>query len=366
MAQLIDPRIARVVAHRFTGDSDFDGAADIARLRSNLQRAVPYSEDLVEEASGITRPAPVKWSVVDRGTWAEANIAGMAKLIEPIGARLSRRIESLPPAVRMAQRAALSAEIGVLLGYISRRVLGQYDVLVTEGSDSAPNLPALRLGRRRSMPEGTVLYFVGRNIVETERRLGFVPEDFALWVAVHEVTHRFQFAGVPWLKDRFVSLISSYMGSMQFDARGLAGRLATAVRKLASGEVPPEERNPVYLLASEEQRQALDELQALMAIVEGHGNFIMDTVGAAVIPSFERMRAAFDKRRKQATILQRIVNQAIGLEMKLRQYELGQQFCNQVAAVEGPAALAGLWTSPSMLPTMAELRNPRLWLARVA
>ena len=365
MAQLIDPRVARLVARRFTGDGDFADGHLLHRLQGDLERAVPRAEELVEQASGIERPSPGRWSLVDRSVWTDVNIAGMAKLIEPIGARLAHRIDRLPMAVRVAQRTALSAEVGVLLGYISRRVLGQYDVLVTEATEDARALPARRTRRRRP-PEGTVLYFVGRNIIETEKRLGFVPEDFALWVAVHEVTHRFQFAGVPWLKERFVSLITSYLASLQLDARSLAGRFASAVRRAASGTVPPEERNPVYLLATEEQRVALDELQALMAVVEGHGNFVMDAVGAAVIPSFDRMRRVFDKRRRQAGLIQRIVNQAIGLEMKLRQYELGQQFCDAVAAAEGPHALARLWSSPEMLPTMQELRSPRLWLARVA
>jgi coenzyme F420 biosynthesis associated uncharacterized protein len=180
------------------------------------------------------------------------------------------------------------------------------------------------------------------------------------------VTHRFQFAGVPWLQDRFFELVERYFESVDLDASSLARRLGDAAKKLASRSLPPEERNPIYLFAGENQRRLLDELQALMAVVEGHGNYVMDKVGAEVIPSFRRMRRVFEARRKQTTLVQKIFNNALGIEMKLRQYELGQSFCEAVVAAEGPAALERLWVAPEMLPTLTELREPNLWLRRVA
>lgn len=324
-------------------------------LQRDLEAAVPRSEQLVGAASGIPAPAPVRWELIDRARWAEANIDGMSRLMAPLTERLGPRLDALPFAIRLTQRTIVSAEIGALLGYIARRVLGQYDLLVAE--DAAP-------GRRggRSAP----LYFVGPNIIETERRFAFVPQDFALWVALHEVTHRFQFAGVPWLRERFFGLVRSYIDATQLDARGLARRIAEAGRRVATRSVPPEERNPVYLLASPEQRATLDDIQALMAVVEGHGNFVMDTVGAEVIPSFSRMRSVFQRRREQTNLIQRAINHAIGLEMKLRQYELGQRFCQSVAARAGNEALAALWSEPANMPSLDELKEPEKWLARVA
>jgi coenzyme F420 biosynthesis associated uncharacterized protein len=193
-----------------------------------------------------------------------------------------------------------------------------------------------------------------------------VPEEFALWVAVHEVTHRFQFAGVPWLRERFFGLVRDYLEVTDVDAGSLARRLASAASRLATGKVPVEERHPAYLIASEGQRDVLNQIQALMAVVEGHGNFVMDSVGAKVIPSFKRMRHIFERRREQTNTVQKIINQALGLEMKLRQYELGQKFCEAVAEREGDAGIAHLWTSPDHLPTLDELKEPRRWLARVA
>jgi coenzyme F420 biosynthesis associated uncharacterized protein len=350
MARLLEPALAKAVARRVAGDRGLTSSYLLERLQRDLEAAVPEAEALVAEHAGITPPPPVAWRLIDRAAWAEANISGMAELLAPLTERVGARLERLPLPVRLAQRGFVSVEVGVLLGYVSRRVLGQYDLLVPEAADG----------------KGAPLYFVGPNLVETERRLGLVPRDFTLWVALHEITHRFQFAGVPWLRPRFFALIEGYLKTLDLDARGLALRLAGAARRLASRATPAAERTPVYLFASDEQRAMLDEMQAFMAVVEGHGNYVMDAAGADAIPTFARMRALFQARRAQANALQRAVNGVIGLELKLRQYELGQAFCERVAARAGPGTLGALWAAPEHLPSLQELEEPERWLSRVA
>ena len=349
MAKLVEPRIALAVARTFTGDVGAQPSYLSERLVRDLHEAVPRSEQLVAAFSGIAAPPPVRWSVVDRAAWVAANIRGMSVMIEPLVERIGKRMDATAWPGRVTQTAVVSAEIGGLLGFVSRRVLGQYDLLVPE--DDAT---------------GTPLYFVGVNMVETIRRHGFVPEEFALWVSLHEVTHRFQFEGVNWLRPHFLDLVHTYLRSMELDAKAFSQRLAGAWRSLRARSVPPEEKNPMFLLASDEQRVQLSRIQALMAVVEGHGNFVMDSIGKEVIPSFERMRAVFTRRREQVSLFQRAIGHAIGLEMKLRQYELGQQFCDAVVAQQGTGALVRLWDHPDRLPTMQELREPHLWLSRVA
>ena len=351
---LIQPRLAAAVAGRVAGARP---PREVFRqVRTLLAEAVPRAEDLVAEASGIPHPGPTPWDVLDRPEWVLANIRGMTELLEPLARKVEARMSGVPFPARLAQQGALSVEVGILMGYVSRRVLGQYDLMIPEEERSA-------VSRRRVEPS---LYFVAPNIAEIQKKLGFVPADFTLWIALHEVTHRFQFQGVPWLRGRFLDLVHGYLGSVDLDARGLARRLARAARRLASPSTPVEERNPAYLLASDEQRSRLDEVQALMAVVEGHGNFIMDTAGRRVIPSFPRMRSAFQQRKQQMNVAQRAVNYALGIDMKLRQYELGQQFCEKVFAEGGAAGLAALWEAPDRLPTLAELREPRTWMLRVA
>jgi coenzyme F420 biosynthesis associated uncharacterized protein len=356
VSSLIEPVIARAVARRLAGDASLKSSYLMERLERDLAITVPQSEALVAETSGIPAPPPVRWGVIDRGSWAEANIDGMTTLLAPLAERIDKRLEAAPPGVRLAQKGVVSAEVGVLLGYVSRRVLGQYDLLVPEDDAASGN----------GLPGRGPLLFVGPNIVETERRFSFVPREFALWVSLHEVTHRFQFAGVPWLRERFFTLVRSYMDGTELDASKLVARLRVAGARLISHRTPPEEKNPMYLLASSEQRAALDELQALMAVVEGHGNYVMDGAGAEAIPSFRRMRRVFEARRQQAGTVQRLLHHLIGLEMKFRQYELGQRFCDAVAGAEGPAALHHLWADPANMPSLLELREPRRWLARVA
>lgn len=358
MARLIEPGIAGAIARRVAGTPPAGASELLEDLERTLARAVPRSEELVGATSGIPAPAPVRWAVIDRGTWAEANIAGMSALLDPLARRVSERLQKVPLPVRLAQRGIVSAEVGLLLGYVSRRVLGQYDLLV-------PETP-VRRARRTSVAPGTTLYFVGPNMVETARRHDFVLDEFSLWVALHEVTHRFQFAGVPWLRPRFFGLVEQYMESLDVDARGLAARLSGAAREVRARSLPPDQRHPMFLLATPEQRATLEQLQALMTVVEGHGNFVMDVVGERVIPSFKRMRSTFERRRQQPGPVQRAFNHLIGLEMKLRQYEVGQRFCEEVFRSGGGPAVARLWSSPEELPTLAELREPESWLRRVA
>lgn len=350
MAKLIEPFVASAVARRLAGDHALSGSYLMERLHRDLAEVVPKAEELVAAASAIPSPPPVRWTVVDRAAWSEANIRSMGRMLAPLAEKVEARLRAAPAAVRALQRGVVSVEVGVLLGYVSRRVLGQYDALMPESEDDA------------AIP----LYFVGPNLVELERLYNFVPEEFVLWVAIHEVTHRFQFAGVPWLRERFSGLLETYIGAIDLDARGLVERLAGAARRLADPSLTADERSPAYLLASQEQREALDGIQALMAVVEGHGNYVMDTVGARVLPSFKRMKALFERRRERLNMVQRAINYVIGLDVKLRQYETGQAFCEAVVAEGGNAALSRLWDRPDHLPTTAELRDPRAWLRRVA
>jgi coenzyme F420 biosynthesis associated uncharacterized protein len=362
MPRLVEPALASAVARRVAGTSGLDRSYLLDRLRTDLDEAVPRSEELVAEASGIPAPPPVAWGLIDRATWADANISSMTAMLNPIAEKLGDRLDRLPTAAKAAQRAIVSVEVGVLLGYVSRRVLGQYDLLVPKDDGS----PEARRRRRKLPAGGAALYFVGPNLIETERRYGFVPRDFAMWVALHEVTHRFQFEGVPWLRPHFLDLVKRYIDTVDIDTKGLIARLRIAAQRLASKDLPPEERSPMYLLATDDQRVVLDEIQALMAVVEGHGNYVMDSVGERVIPSMRRMRFVFERRRDQVNGIQKILSSTLGLEMKLKQYELGQAFCEAAVRQAGPDVLARLWGGPDQFPTLAELKSPELWLGRVA
>jgi coenzyme F420 biosynthesis associated uncharacterized protein len=252
------------------------------------------------------------------------------------------------PGTANAVRYVTGTEVGVLLGYVAQRVLGQYDLLVAEpDADSAD-----------------AVYYVGPNVLNLEKRFAFRPRDFRLWIAIHEVTHRAQFTGVPWLRGHFLSLVERVLGIVDPDPRSLVNAVRRAADELRRGRNPLDDGGIVGLFASAEQRSVLDEVQALMSLLEGHGNFVMSDLGRRHVPGEERMSRVLHARR-QAGGMTSMVNKLLGFEMKLRQYDVGERFVRAVVEEAGFGALDAAWRSPECLPTLAELRDARHWLDRV-
>lgn len=247
-----------------------------------------------------------------------------------------------------AGRAMAGAEMGVLMGFLAQRVLGQYDLLVP--SDGEADVDAV--------------YYVGPNILALEKRYGFRPGDFRLWIALHEVTHRAQFRAVPWMKSYFMSLVDGAMGLIEPDPKRLVRALERAAECARKGRNPLDDGGIVALFASDEQRVVLDKVQALMSLLEGHGNVVMDRLGKRHVTGQERMSAAL-KARRQAGGPGAVFRKLVGIEMKMRQYEIGEEFITHLEETVGIDALDAAWRGPDCLPTMAELEAPERWLERV-
>jgi coenzyme F420 biosynthesis associated uncharacterized protein len=248
-----------------------------------------------------------------------------------------------------AGRAVAGAEMGALMGFLAQRVLGQYDLL---GPDEAGN------------DDADAVYYVGPNILVLEKRYGFRPGDFRLWIALHEVTHRFQFRSVPWMKGYFLSLVDATMGLIEPDPKRLVRALERAAEAARRGRNPLDDGGIVALFATDEQRKVLDQVQALMSLLEGHGNYVMDQLGERHVTGQERMSAAL-KARRQSGGVGGAIRKLVGIEMKLRQYEIGEEFITHLVETAGPEALDAAWRGPDCLPTMAELEAPEQWLERV-
>ena len=241
-------------------------------------------------------------------------------------------------------------QMGLVLGWLSTRVLGQYDLLLTEDA----------------VEDQDLVYFVGPNVVALEQLHGFEPREFRLWLALHEVTHRCQFTAIPWMRDYFVSLVEEGIGSLEPDPvpvrrgpppddRGDPGRAEPACGTAA----------PSGLVATPEQLEGLHRIQALMSLLEGHGDVTMDRAGAAAIPSAARFSEVLRQRRKQTRGPARLLQQLIGIEAKLRQYEEGERFIAAVEDSGGPELLDRAWRGPEWLPSLVEIRNPSAWISRV-
>jgi coenzyme F420 biosynthesis associated uncharacterized protein len=235
-----------------------------------------------------------------------------------------------------------------MLAWISARVLGQYDLFPADAFDA-----------------GDVVYYVGPNIVNLERRHGFPPNEFRLWIALHEVTHRLQFTGVPWMREYFLDLVERGTSLATPDGRAVLDSLLHAISEIRAGRNPLDDGGVIGLLATSEQLATLREAQALMSLLEGHGDIVMSRAGREFVPGAQRFADVLARRRASARGLSKFVQQALGIEAKLRQYAEGERFVEAVVERGGDALLSRAWVAHEYLPNIEEIREPDVWMRRV-
>lgn len=319
--------------------------AEAAEVVAELRRCAIEANHHVEATSGLHAPASTEPAlVVDRKGWIEANARSMEAMLEPVQAKLAAARSQDASSLALAAGAKVTgAESGALLAFMASKVLGQYDL--APGGD-----PRLLL--------------VAPNVVEVERELDVDPHDFRMWVCLHEETHRVQFTAVPWLRDHMIDEARSLAVDMVPEPDQLADRLAQIARSLPAA-VREGGNGLSDLVTTPEQRERIARLTAVMSLLEGHADVIMDDVGPAVIPSVEDIRAKFDHRRGGLGQLDRLVRRLLGLEAKMRQYREGAIFVRGVVDQVGMDGFNRVWTSPETLPTPAEIGDPKLWVARM-
>ena len=337
---IIAQRIATFVAG--TGDAAPPTADLTALAAESVTRVVAYTG--LEPARPIPPPEGIT-----RKEWVSTNIQSMRLLLDPVLARATDNLGTLKPAVEIGMGFVLSTEVGVVLGYLAQRVLGQYElVLLDEAVEDRP-------------PR---LLFVLPNLGQAVRTFAAEEDEFMTWVALHEVTHAVQFAGVPWLHGHVAGLVRELLKSaevrldaprkLQFPSSDEVKRVMGHLRR---GDL-------ISIVTTTPEREMLDRVQAVMAVIEGHAEHVMDAVAPDLLPSLPKLRAALDRRRKSQSGLSRVVARLLGLELKLKQYEQGKYFCDTIVRERGPAVLHHLWSSPEALPTLAEIQDPAAWLTR--
>jgi len=323
-----------------------EGAAEaVAELRACAVRAEAY----VSRVTGLQTPsatAPVL--VVDRPGWIQANIDGFRQILAPLNAKAAEKLQSANPALAGIGARVTGVEIGALLSYLAPKVLGQFD----------PFFPGAA-----GDPGGRLL-LVAPNIVAVERELKINPTDFRLWVCLHEETHRVQFTAVPWLRDYMNDQIGQVVNSAEIDGTALAQMVQNAIKRIVDAIGSDQELSILDLVQTPAQRETVDRITAVMSLLEGHADVVMDGVGTEVIGSVEEIRTKFDVRR-QGQGFDKIIRKLLGLDAKMRQYRDGAEFCRRVIAAVGMEGLNRVWTSAETLPSKAEIAEPQLWLARV-
>lgn len=318
-----------------------------ARYGAAMERVVPALTD----ALGVELPGVVdRVGVVDRAGWVRANIVGFESIMGHLERHLLEQL--VPPeaglpksVVAIANRWVTTRQLGYLLGFMGQRVLGQYDLAIL----TAETTP----GR---------LLFVEENIRQTARGLGVPLTSFRTWIALHETTHAFEFEAHPWLRpylaERLEAQLSAFSdtGSLSRDALQSIGRW---LRGEGSGD------HWIERLMGPAQARNFRETQAVMSLLEGFSDHIMDSVGASIVPGVERISARFHERRQRRTSTERAMLRLTGMDLKLEQYRKGERFVSAVAEARGSAALRRLWTGPETLPSSAEIDAPERWIARV-
>jgi coenzyme F420 biosynthesis associated uncharacterized protein len=341
---MVDWSLARRIAG-FAGAStgSTDVGVDLVGRAKELEPAVAGYTGL--DAEGQAPPG----EVVDRAGWVDANLTTFSHLLDPVAERMSERLGRAGPLaqpLRQAAGATIAAEAGLMTGYMSQRVLGQFELSLIQ-----PEAP-------------TRLLFVAPNLLKAVDELDVDRDTFFDWIVLHELTHVVQFTGVPWLREHLGGLLRTYLDTLDVQIKaGAAGGLPSMpnipelVERFREGGL-------VALISSREQRELLDQLQPVMAVIEGYSEHVMDALGVELVPGYEKLRVAMDRRRRSRSAPERILQKLLGLDMKMRQYEQGKRFCDAVVAEAGIAGLNTVWRSPADMPSAAELDDPSAWIRR--
>jgi coenzyme F420 biosynthesis associated uncharacterized protein len=347
---MIDWDLAVSAASRMAGPGPTITRADADEAVAELKAGAHRSTPLVREFTGLVaeeRTAPVL--VVDRHGWIQANADGFAQVLSPLVDRLQEKKGAPSPLTEAVGSRVTGLEVGTLLGFMSSKVLGQFDPFYAPvGSSEA--------GR---------LLLVAPNIVHTENEMGVDRTDFRLWVCLHEETHRVQFTAVPWMRDHIHAQIEELVGGIDVDPAKLAGLLGECVKRLCDVLRGADDVSLLELFSTARQREILDRVTAVMSLLEGHADVVMDGVGPEVIPTVEQIRVRFNERRKGTGYLDRVLRRLLGLDAKMAQYRNGAAFVRGVVGQVGMDGFNAVWAEPANLPSRPEIGDPQAWVRRV-
>jgi coenzyme F420 biosynthesis associated uncharacterized protein len=355
--QMIDWDVAVSTGVRWARPGPQVSLAEARQTVAELRELAAAVERPVREVTGLqSKVAPGKVAVVDRAGWIRANVDGFRVVLDPLVEQMRQR-SSVAGASGLAMGVGsriTGMQAGLILSYLSSRVLGQYELFLPPGSGDNGEEPVGRLT------------LVAPNIVMVERELGVDPRDFRRWVCLHEETHRVQFTSVPWLRAYVQEQMTEFLLASDLDPATILARLRAAADAVAGAMRGGESESLIEAIQTPRQREILDRLTALMTLVEGHGDYVMDAVGPQVVPSVAEIREKFNTRRRTAGRVEQAVRRLLGIDLKMRQYADGARFVRAVVDEVGMDGFNKVWDSPETMPTRSEINNPQAWIARVA
>jgi coenzyme F420 biosynthesis associated uncharacterized protein len=352
--RLIDWELATRVAIRAAGRTPSLHPGARAQLQAQYEAMLREIEQPIAAYVGndlsLTSTAV---EVLDRPGWIRANVINFRYLLQPVEdfyrENVGRARLAPPPAFQQAARMMLSSQVGVLVGYLSRRVLGQYDIaLLGEEPLSAGKL-----------------YFVEPNLRQVEETLGVPPDELRRWIALHEATHAHEFELYPWVRTYLNTSLRQYLRLLIEDIRGRGDEntLVTIINRFIGNL--RQGHNVINALMTPQQQELMSRLQALMALAEGYSNHVMNNVGRALLPNFEIIHERVEQRQRQRSQLEQLFLKITGLSLKMEQYRLGERFVDEVVRRRGIAFTNRAWDSPEALPSEVEIRDPERWIGRM-
>jgi coenzyme F420 biosynthesis associated uncharacterized protein len=361
---MIDWDIAISTGTRWARPGPQVSLAEARRTVSELRDLAGAVQQPVYEVTGLSATGDGsigRIAVVDRPGWIRANVDGFRVVLEPLVEQLRARTpgaagkSSGPGSVISAVGSRVTGiQAGLILAYLSGRVLGQYELFLPP--DTSPQ-DGEQPGR---------LTLVAPNIVMIERELEVDPHDFRRWVCLHEETHRLQFTAVPWLRDYVQQQMTEFLLASELDPAAMLQRLRAAADAMAGAVRGGDGGSLIEAVATPAQIAIMDRLTAVMTLVEGHGDYVMDAVGPQVVPSVAQIRERFNSRRGSQGRIEQTIRRMLGIDLKMKQYAEGSRFVKAVVEEAGMATFNKVWTSPETLPTKAEFADPQEWLDRVA
>ena len=348
-SNLVSWAVAERVALRVSLNQPSLTPKQLFNLSADFEEFTTQAEELVHRLTNMPNlPEPARARVIDRPSWVRTNLASFERVLAPMLAQSNR--PRLPEPIATVARTMAGTELGLALGWMSSRVLGQYDMLVAD---------------KATLASHDAIYYIGPNIISLEQKFSFPPRQFRLWLALHEVTHRYQFLTVPWLADYFFSLVSESLSVMTIDRGQMLEGIKRSISELLAGNNPLGNTGLIGLVTGPEQRLTIERLQALMSLLEGYGDVVMNEAGKNIIPDASFFDKVLKERRYSARGLMRLAQQLTGLEAKLKQYEQGERFVMEVLEHGGNTLLKKVWEAPEHLPTLVELLEPPRWIERM-
>jgi len=346
--RLIDWRAVREIAHRRLGEHAAPiPAAERAAAEAFYRDVLLRIEPVVAEEIGAELPRALEVpAVVDRVEWIDLNLSTFQQLFGRVE-RILTEAQTGPDTAgralsRIVNRSIGNQQLGFLMAFLARKVLGQYDVSL------------LAVGQA---PRGR-LNFVEQNIVATANTLRVPLDEFRTFIALHEATHAFEFEAYPWLRDHFSGLVAESVEQFAHDSGGLVGRLREAVAGAGEGHW-------LERMMTRRQLEVFRRTQALMSLLEGYSNHVMNAAGERLLPGFAQLHDRFERRNERRGALERAIMRITGLDLKMEQYVAGERFVDAVIRERGRAFLNQVWTGPERLPDLDEIRDPARWIRRI-